>query len=138
MGKRRGSTPDIRSSFTREASGPVDQGRFPGSRVNASPPTFPGLPSGGAASGTCGGGLAGYSGGTAQASDLLPFYPLTAKGHPDNAHATYHTAAGEARASPKGLAEHRKIPADLPPTHQGFTSALTKGRRVAIPSRCRR
>src|SRR5712691_3372034 len=43
MGRRREElTPGIHSSFTREASGTVGQGRFPGSRVNASPPTFPG------------------------------------------------------------------------------------------------
>jgi len=66
----------IRSSFSREAfrTG-VGQGRFPGFRVIASPPTFPGdVPSGACASSCArdGGGLAGYSGGTAQALDLLP------------------------------------------------------------------
>jgi len=66
--------PVIRSSFTREASRTdTGQGRFPGSRVNALPPTFPGSdPSGGASTAHVGDGLSGYSGGTAQALNLLP------------------------------------------------------------------
>ena len=53
----------------------TSQGRFPGSRVLASLPTFPGFPSGGALRAPEGSGLAGYSGATAQVFDLLPYYP---------------------------------------------------------------
>ena len=75
--------PDIRSSFTREASGPIGRGRFPGSRVYARPLSFPGVfPEWRRLQGAIRGGLAGYSGGTAQAFYLLPFYPLTARGTP--------------------------------------------------------
>jgi hypothetical protein len=53
----------------RSLSGQVGQGRFPGSRVIASPPAFPGSPRVAAPiEAPDGGGLAGYSGGTAQAS----------------------------------------------------------------------
>ena len=73
---------DIRSSLTREASGPLSGqvSWLPGRRPTS------GLPRARARvavpSGTCGGGLAGYSGGTAQAFDLLPFSPRLEE-HPD-------------------------------------------------------
>lgn len=52
------------------------QGRFPGSRFVASLPAFPGAsPEWRHLPGARGSGLAGYSGGTAQEFDLLPFYP---------------------------------------------------------------
>ncbi len=37
-----------------------------------------------------GGGLAGYSGGTAQVFDLLPFYPLVMRGTPTLLARVYH------------------------------------------------
>ena len=50
----------------------MDQGRFPGFRVIAPPPTFPEVALEWQCISTNGGGLAGYSGGTAQVLDLLP------------------------------------------------------------------
>jgi hypothetical protein len=75
--------PGIHSSFTREASGPVRRGRFPGSRVVAlTPRPSPDRVRVARHASAHGGGLAGYSGGTAQAFDLLPFSPLPMRGTP--------------------------------------------------------
>jgi hypothetical protein len=51
---------------------------LPGQRLASDLPRI--TPSGGAAVGAFGSGLAGYSGGTAQAFDLLPFSPLAVRG----------------------------------------------------------
>src|SRR5687767_10230068 len=66
----------IRSSLTREAFGPFVGAGFLASGSSPHPRPSPGLVARVAVPyGTCGGGLAGYSGGTAQALDLLPFSP---------------------------------------------------------------
>jgi hypothetical protein len=73
--------PGSRSSFTREAFRVLaDQGRFPGSRFIASLPAFPGLPRVAAPYERLKEWLAGYSGGTAQDFDLLPFCPSEPEG----------------------------------------------------------